>query len=351
MSIRKIIVGLALLLPLAVMAGNPDRVGEAGAAELLINPWAQSSGWNGLNVANVTGMESMRTNVAGLAFTNKTEVGFSRTMWLEGSDIDINAFAIAQKMGEGALGISVVSLNMGEVAVTTTELPEGTGATFEPRFSHIGLSYSRKFADYLSGGITLRGISQSISDVNAFGFALDVGIIYVTGSEIHPEKVKFGIALKNVGTPMRFGGDGLSFRSDPPDGTYVISVDQQAEDFELPSLLTIGLSYDFYIAEQHRITAAGNFTSNSFYKDQIGLGLEYGLKIKNVERFMLRASYRYEEGITSDVDRTTAHTGIAAGFSFQQPLRQDGPEFAIDYAYRTSNPFNGSHTLGLRFNL
>ena len=26
-------------------AGNPDRAGQAGASELLINPWARSSGW------------------------------------------------------------------------------------------------------------------------------------------------------------------------------------------------------------------------------------------------------------------------------------------------------------------
>ena len=28
-----------------VKAGNPDRIGQAGATELLINPWARSSGW------------------------------------------------------------------------------------------------------------------------------------------------------------------------------------------------------------------------------------------------------------------------------------------------------------------
>ena len=30
-----------------VNAGNKDRVGQAGADELLINPWARSSGWGG----------------------------------------------------------------------------------------------------------------------------------------------------------------------------------------------------------------------------------------------------------------------------------------------------------------
>ena len=47
-------------------AGNKDRSGQAGASELLINPWARSSGWGGVNTANVRGLESMFGNVAGI---------------------------------------------------------------------------------------------------------------------------------------------------------------------------------------------------------------------------------------------------------------------------------------------
>ncbi len=45
-------------------AGNPDRRGQAGATELLINPWDQSGGWIGINTANVRGIEAERMNVA-----------------------------------------------------------------------------------------------------------------------------------------------------------------------------------------------------------------------------------------------------------------------------------------------
>ena len=343
---------LGLIAAAPVLAGNPDRIGEAGASELLINPWASSSGWNGANIANIQGLEAMRLNVAGLSFTNKTEVGFARTLWLQGSDVDINVFGIATKLGtDDALGVEVMTMNFGEVPVTTEALPEGTGAVFQPRVANIGVSYSRKFADYLSGGITVRGVSESIADANAFGIALDVGIQYVTGSDEHPEKVKFGIALRNIGTPMQFKGDGLTIRADPVDGDFTQTVDQRAEDFELPSLLSIGASYDFYIGTSSRLTAAAQFQSNSFYKDQYVAGLEYGFSVKGEERFQIRAGYRYEDGLFSDVERTTAHTGATAGFTFQQPFKQDGPMFAIDYSYRTSNPFNGTHALGLRFNL
>jgi hypothetical protein len=335
-------------------AGNPDRAGEAGASELLINPWAQSSGWFGLNIASVQGVEAMNLNVAGLTFINKTQLEFSRTEYLVGSDISISSFGLAQKIGEGALGISITSFSLGEVPVTTTQSPEGTGAFYTPRLSNFSVSYSRKFADYLSGGFTIRGVSENIADARAFGVSMDVGIQYITGPAEHPEQIKMGVALRNIGGPMRFQGDGVTFSGLVPEGNYNTTISFRTENFELPSLLTIGLSYDFYLAPKHRLTAVGNFVSNSFYKDQFGLGLEYGLKVRNQEVFQLRAGYRYEDGITSDNpdERTTANTGLAAGATFQTAFSNDSnTRLSISYAYKPSNPFDGTHTLGVRLSI
>jgi hypothetical protein len=57
-------------------AGNEQRAGQAGASELLINPWARSSGWAGANVAGVRGLEGIYSNVAGLAFVEKNGINF-----------------------------------------------------------------------------------------------------------------------------------------------------------------------------------------------------------------------------------------------------------------------------------
>ena len=346
---RKIFFAISVMVPAVMMAGNPDRTGQAGASELLIDPWAQSSGWYGLNISSVRGVEAQGLNVAGLSFLTGTQIEFDRTEWLVGTDISINTFGFAQKVGDGAIGLSLTSMDLGEIEVTTTDNPDGTGAFYKPRFSNIGMSYSRNFADYLSGGLTLRVISESISDVKAIGVAMDVGIQYISGSDVHPEQVKMGISLRNIGSPMTFGGDGLSFRGNVPDGDYTMTQDFRAESFELPSLLTIGASDDFYCGQHNRLTACGNFISNSFYKDQFGLGLEYGLKVKNTEMFMLRAGYRYENGITSDVDRTSTNTGIAAGLTFQYPISEtSGSMVSLNYSYRTAYQYAGSHCFGLR---
>lgn len=348
-KMRKIFIALTIMMPATLFAGNPDRAGEAGASELLINPWAQSSGWYGLNISSVRGVEAPNVNVAGMSFLDGSQLEFSRTEWLVGSDISINTFGFTQKVGDGAIGLTLTSMDLGEIEVTTTENPDGTGAFYKPRFSNLGLSYSRKFADYLSGGLTVRVISESISDVKALGVAMDIGIQYITGSDAHPEQIKMGITLRNVGTPMKFSGDGLSFRGLVPSGDYSMTQDFRSETFELPSLLAIGGSYDFYFGLAHRLTMVGNFTSNSFYKDQFGAGLEYALKVKNTEMFMLRGAYRYESGITSDVDRTSASTGIAAGITFQYPIDELGQNLvALNYSYRTSYQYEGSHCFGLR---
>ena len=72
------------LIPLNTLSQEQAiRVGSAGASELLINPWARSSGWGAANVAGIEGLESQYSNVAGLASTNGTELIFTQTSWLQ----------------------------------------------------------------------------------------------------------------------------------------------------------------------------------------------------------------------------------------------------------------------------
>jgi hypothetical protein len=105
--------------------------------------------------------------------------------------------------------------------------------------------------------------------------------------------------------------------------------------------------YDFKLAADHRLSLAANFTSNSFTNDQYTAGLEYGFK----EYFMIRGGFTYEEDLFDDALRTTVYTGPSAGFSLQLPLGKSGKLFGIDYSYRATQPFDGTHTFGARFTL
>lgn len=332
---------------LLVQAGNPDRQGEAGAYELLMIPWARTAGLHAMNTATISGVEAIRLNVAGLARIDKTQVVVSNMQYLRGTDISMNALGLSQRVGSsGAFGFSLVALDFGEIPVTTTDQPEGTGATFSPTFFHIGFSYAHIFENKVSVGITLRGISEGTADVSAFGFALDAGVQYVTGAK---DNFKIGISLRNVGSKMDFSGEGLSAPVQGFGGEGIeLTLDQRTAAFELPSVLNIGIGYDFYASDKHRITLIGNFTSNSFSQDQIGGGLEYSMK----DIFMLRGGYKYEFGSGNELE-APIYSGLSAGASIEVPLSKENKNtrFGIDYAYRQTRVWNGSHNISIRFNI
>ncbi len=341
-----------VIIPLGnATAGNKDRSGQAGASELLINPWARSSGWGSVGTSCTQGLEAIFTNVAGTGFTKGTEIIFSYTNWLQGSGVNIMSFGLSQKLGSsgGVLTAAVMSMSFGEIDITTTNSPEGGIGTFKPSYLNINLAYAKAFSNSIYGGLAIKIISESISDASAIGIALDAGIQYVTGEK---DQIKFGIALKNVGAPMKFSGDGLSFRGIIPghgNDNDLFTVEQRSARYELPATLRIGASYDFLIGEMNRITLAGNFTSNSFTKDQFSLGLEYALKYY----FQIRAGYTYQGGMfnSSVAERGTVFTGPSAGFTVSVPFNKEKETgIAIDYSYRATNPFSGTHSIGLKLN-
>ena len=181
-----------------------ERTGQAGASELLINPWAQSSGMAGANTASVRGLESAFLNVAGLTGIEGTELIFSHASWF--ADISINAFGFGQKIGDtGAMSVSIMSLDFGEIERTTYQNPDGGIGTFSPQFMNIALSYAKKFTYNMSAGLTVIMISESAAELSANGVALDAGVHYETGRR---GEAKFGITLKNIGPRMEFNGDG-----------------------------------------------------------------------------------------------------------------------------------------------
>lgn len=339
-----------------VFAGNEDRAGQAGASELLINPWARSSGFGSANIAGVRGLEGQFLNVAGTAFTRKTELLFANTSYLKGTGINLNAFGFAQKVGaSGVLALGFMSMNFGDIEVTTTEMPEGGLGDYPMNFMNIGLSYAKGFTDHIFGGMCVRVINQSIPDAKAGGVALDAGIQYVAGKL---NNAKFGISLKNVGPKMQYKGDGLSTTILNNNNNSTITVEQRSEPFEMPSQVNIGGTYDYYLASDtanktHRITFAGAFVSNSFTKDEFRVGLEYGFR----SLLMLRAGYGYEKGIGNEDDsqdnyRTSAQKGLSAGFTIELPLsKEKGSTFGLDYSYRSTKPFDGTHSIGVRMSL
>ncbi|HPS26042.1 MAG TPA: PorV/PorQ family protein [Bacteroidales bacterium] len=341
-----ILIGLFVFPVSNLKAGNEDRAGECGSQELLINPWARSSGWGGAGVACSRGVEAMYTNIAGMAFTPRTEIVFAHTLWFVGTGVSINTFGLSQKVGEtSVIGVGLMAMSFGEIPITTVDLPEGGSGTYNPTLMNINVSYAKMFSNSIYGGVNIKIINEKISNLSATGFAIDAGIQYITGEK---ENIMFGIALKNVGTKLKFKGDGLSIRGNVVGAATQLTVEQRSSEYELPTTLNIGAAYDFIINDEHKITLAGTFISNSFGKDQYIVGLEY----KMMDYLYLRGGYSMEKGTFKKGERTNALTGPHAGITVQAPVnKKKGSTIGIDYSYRATNPFKGVHSFGIRVNL
>lgn len=326
-------------------AGNKDRSGQAGATELLINPWASTAGWGNAGMSSVHGVEAMWSNVAGITATNSLDLNFSYVNWLNGSEVNSFSFGFLARVSESVVaGLYVMSFSPGEIERTTTFNPDMTLGTFKPSLMNINVAVAKSFSNSIHAGFVLKIISESIADMTGTGVALDAGIQYVTGIT---DNIHFGITLKNIGPTVTFSGDGLVFKSQPDSflGSD-LTVIHRADQFELPTQLSIAAAYDFNFTNGCRLTAAGNFTSNSFSKDQVALGLEASYK----DYLIIRGGYLLESGIWGDIETeqcTNVNNGLSLGASVQAPL-SDKMRVSVDYSYQDTHHWNGTHTIGAR---
>lgn len=331
-----------LLMSSTMYAGNPDRQGEAGAYQLLMNPWARSAGLHSMNTSFVSGVDAMNLNISGLSYLDRQmQVEVGHTRYLQGAGIGLNTAGLSIPAGEnGTYGISLMMVDFGDIPLTTVDDPDyNPDQVFSPTFFNIGVGYAHTFANKVSVGILGRIVSEGISDINALYFSFDTGVQYVAGDQ---DNFKLGISLRNIGVTGRFSGEGLSTVTSV--GGVERTVFTRGADFNLPFTLNLGLSYDFYFVDVHRLTAGVNFTSNAFLKDQIGPLAEYSFK----DLFYLRAAYQIPMQQGSESSASDVYTGLAAGLGVSAPLsKETKTRLHINYAYRQTLFFDGTHNIGL----
>ncbi len=358
---KKNIIGLGVALAAAwigdVFAGNPERQGQAGAAQLTINSWGRSSGLGYAYGGMVRGTEAMYLNVAGLSrLDNATELSFYRTDWLRGSGIGINTLGFAQKLNGGdggVLGISVMQFGIKPIDQTTTQNPYGGIGPYRVNMTNIALAYSKTFSNAISAGIVVRSVAEGIPDAQANGVTFDAGVQYMTtlkpgNKSKKKDDFKFGISMKNIGPDMKHQGDGLSYKAILENGDFSKTVQVKVESIKMPSFLNIAASYDMKLDKDpnqydNKLTAAFSFTNFAFSANQTTLGLEYTYK----NMLSLRGGFVFQEGVLDVENRTSAFTGLQGGLSYLW-TGEDNTQISLDYSYRATNPFNGVHTLGVR---
>jgi hypothetical protein len=303
-------------------SGPRVKFGTLAAPELLIPVGSVGTSLQGSNLANITGIESMYWNPAGLSQINSKsgEAIFSHMNYV--ADINMQYAGGVVKLGNfGFIGASLRALNFGDELVTTELSPEGTGEIFNPLYLVVNLSFARAMTDNIHFGTNVKLINEKVADVSATGFAFDFGLQYIAGSS----GLRFGIVLKNLGPSMRFDGPGLDRQFNEGGQTTIRRVNLQ--EFDLPTNLEMGLSYAFAFGRQNELSLSTAYQNAGFTSDQYRFGLEY-----NYNRiFYLRGSLVHY----ADFEQDDNLFGPSFGAGIKYPVSD--MILGFDYAYRIVN--------------
>lgn len=340
-SIYKILVSaFILLLSVNVFAGGGNRIGTGGAAQLLIPVGTRGMAMGEANVSNATGVEALFWNPAGVArMNNSAAVFFSHMNYI--ADIGVEYGAVAANFeGFGVISLSLKSLSVGNIPVTTTQDPDGTGETFSPTHLVAGLTFSKALTEKIAVGLTANLITEKLGDVSASGVGFNVGVSY--NNLVDVNGLSFGIVMKNIGPQMKFAGSGLLTQaSDPNLNRPPGYLGFQAAAFELPSTFELGLGYKPVINEMNSVQVAGTFQHNNFSGDEYKMGAEYAYN----DILFLRGGYTMSPKSQSEEYIFGLTAGIGVNYQFE------GIDLKVDYAFRDVKFFGGNHvfSLGLGF--
>lgn len=255
-------------------AGTIKSRGTAGAYELSIPVGARGVALNGANLAIVSGVEALYYNPAGASNLERGfETQFSNMSYI--ADIDITYAAFVANAGRvGTFGLSIKSLDFGDIIRTTAENTEGTGETFSPAFITVGATWSKAFTDRIRFGVNVKFVTETILRTSASGIAADLGVQY----SFADLPVRVGINLKNIGSKMQFAGSDLEHKLPPADsqaGTIDESFQVISEGFEMPAELIISVAYSPIAG----LSLLGSFQNSSFTNNDVRFGGVYSVDL------------------------------------------------------------------------
>jgi len=234
---------LTLIISVGPLTGQTiSKVGTSAANFLKIPVDAIGTARGEAVVTGFDDPASMYYNPSTLALISKPSTHFSYVDWYEG--ISINHAAIAIPLASwGVLGVNLVSMNSGDMEITTELDQDGTGDFFDVGALQLGLAFARSLTDHFMIGANAKVLRESIMNSHAQGFALDIGGRYIT-----PWKgLILGFSISNFGTKMQMTGDDLLTTNDPDPlnsgNNDIINAYYATDRFDIPLRMVIGSSW------------------------------------------------------------------------------------------------------------
>ena len=275
------------------------KVGTTAAQFLKLGVGARPIALGGTYVAQANDLSAMYWNPAGLSKIDGAAVQFAHTEYL--ADINYSFAAFGFNMGNmGTLAASVTLLTTDDMEVRTVRKPEGTGEFFKVQDFALQLSYARSLTDRFSIGGSFKLIQERIWHSTASSIAIDIGTLFTTPYE----RLRLGASFSNFGPKMQMSGRDIIFSDDPSpniDGNVeIVNAEYLMEQFSLPLLFRIGLSWDAFVSSDHRFVISTDAAHPNDNSEYLNFGAEYDFR----DLIAFRIGYRNllevdgEQGLT-----------------------------------------------------
>ena len=303
-----------------------SRTGTTGMQFLKISPDARSAGLAGNGIATVSDLSSTYWNPAGLVKLDSQKIHFQFGHTAYFADLAMEYGAVAFRFEESALALSIISLNSGDMNVTTEFQPNGTGEVFSSSSSTFSISFAKYLTDRFNFGVNLKLARESLAGINTNNALLDFGFQY----DIGLANTRFAVSMTNFGFNVSPSGELKLLK---------LTGAESADDFEqisVPAVFRIGMAWDALTTNKHLLTALAQLNHPTDNNETFGLAAEYSYQ----DIFFWRMGYELgadEQGIPS----------FGAGLK----TKRNFGSFSIDYGFNNKNRLGTTHRFTLGFGL
>ncbi|MDI6736117.1 MAG: PorV/PorQ family protein [bacterium] len=276
--------------------------GTAGAPFLKIGAGAKAVAMGEAFSALADDITAIYWNPAGLIQLTKPEISMMYNDWFEGVGHGFLGFGVPTSRKK-AIGFSIIYLDVGNIPGYADGSQTVSIGNFSARDTAFAFTYASAITEFLSFGMTIKGIVQKIENEEASSFAIDLGQLYQSPID----GLTLSTVLQNVGPRIKFSTEGD----------------------KLPLTLKLGSAYRFGVQP---LTITCDLTKPIDNDWKMNLGMELWFK----EMIALRG------GFNSQVFKDLG-TGISGGFGFTIK------HYQLDYAVAPYDELGNTHRLSITF--
>jgi hypothetical protein len=337
---KQILIISVLILTVSLHAqyvSDVSKRGTTAAPFLNISQGARASGMGSAFVGIADDPTAIYWNVAGIARLGHNAVVFDHTNWF--ADLKYNFLAATVDVGSfGTIGASLIMSDYGEMDVTTVERPEGTGETFKVTDIAFSIAWAYNLTEDFSIGFNPKIIYQGIWNMNAYSYAVDMGVLYST-----PFKgITVGMSITNFGAKMKMSGNNAVVLHDPDESTTGnngrIPSELLANTWSLPLGFKLGVSYQTRFDNLHGLILGFDAAHPNDNYEYVNLGAEYSFK----NMLFLRGGYKSLFQVDSEESFT-----LGVGFLYQVV---NGIGIRFDYSYADFGRLNNTQKFSVGVN-